>query len=481
MNRPGDFPRPQRSSDGNDSPRSAPLALRPQNALEFAFRQLDEYRETQMWVQDRLHAAFSRFNWPGAKRGLVTELVCGVVRRQATLDVLLQSVLNRPLESLEPSLQTLLSVGAYQLAFLDSVPDYAAVNEVVELTKSLNFHRWTKFANGVLRSIGRLCTEERTDVPATNALPLVAGQYRRLTEAVFPSPETDRAGYVATAFSLPRWLTDRWAARFNDVELYAVAAASNTAPQTYLRVNRRRTTPAALAERFTVAGAQVELVAEHPDALRLLEGPAIPQLPGFTAGDFTPQDLTAMQAAVRLAPNGGDRVWDVCAAPGTKTTHLAELMDDHGEIVATDVDFERLTRIDENAKRLGLTSIHGKFIKTDGTLLPDGPFDAILLDVPCSNTGVLHRRPEARWRLQPRDIDDLVQQQANLLSDAWSRLRIGGRLLYSTCSIEPEENADRIARFVALHPGAKLLEADQKLPSSDGDGGYQALLVRNSV
>ncbi|MDP1796328.1 MAG: transcription antitermination factor NusB, partial [Planctomycetaceae bacterium] len=364
MNRSGDSPRPRRSMDGDDSPRSAPLALRPQNALEFAFRQLDEYRETQMWVQDRLHAAFTRFNWPGAQRGLVTELVCGVVRRQATLDVLLQSVLNRPLDSLEPSLQTLLSLGAYQLAFLDNVPDYAAVNEVVELTKSLNFHRWTKFANGVLRSIGRLCTEERTDRPAANALPLVAGQYRRLAEAVFPVPANDRAGYVAAAFSLPRWLVDRWATRFNEADLYGVAAASNTAPQTYLRVNRRRTTPAALAERFATAGARVELVAGHPDALRYLAGPAIPQLPGFADGDFTPQDLTAMRAAVRLAPSAGNRVWDVCAAPGTKTTHLAELMDDHGEIVATDVDFERLTRIDENAKRLGLTSIRGKFIKT---------------------------------------------------------------------------------------------------------------------
>lgn len=460
-------------------PRSAPLALRPQNALEFAFRQLDEYRNTQLWVQDRLHAAFTRFNWPGAQRGIVTELVCGVVRRQATLDVLLQSVLNRPLESLEPSLQTLLSVGAYQLAFLDHVPDYAAVNEVVELTKSLNFHRWTKFANGVLRSIGRLCTDDRTEAPSANALPLVAGRYRCLTEGVFPDPATDRAGYVATAFSLPRWLTERWASRFNEDELYAVAAASNTAPQTYLRVNRRRTTPAALVARFAAIGAQAEPVAEQPDALRYLNGPAIPQLPGFAEGDFTPQDLTAMRAAVRLSPSAGDRVWDVCAAPGTKTTHLAELMDDHGEIVATDVDFERLTRIDENAKRLGLTSIHGKFIKTDGTLLPDGPFDAILLDVPCSNTGVLHRRPEARWRLQPRDIDNLVQQQANLLSDAWLRLRAGGRLLYSTCSIEPEENAERVKRFLSLHADAQMLESEQKLPSADGDGGYQALLVRH--
>lgn len=480
MNRSGDFSGPGRSSPRDPSPRSAPLGLRPHNALEFAFRQLDEYRASQQWVQDRLHTAFTRWNWPGAQRGLVTELVCGVVRRQATLDVLLQSVLSRPLDSLEQSLQTLLSLGAYQIAFLDHIPDYAAVNEVVELTKTLGFHRWTKIANGVLRSIGRLCSEERVDQPATNALPLTAGQYRRLNEAVFPDPGTDLPKYVATAFSLPVWLMQRWCERLSAADVCAVAAASNTAPQTYLRVNRRKTTPSALMEKLVAAGVQVELVADQPDALRLLSGPAIPQIPGFTAGEFTPQDLTAMRAAPRLAPCAGDRVWDVCAAPGTKTTHLAEIMDDHGEIIATDVDFDRLTRIDENTKRLGLTSIRGKFIKTDGTLLPDGPFDVILLDVPCSNTGVLHRRPEARWRLEPRDITDLMEQQANLLGTAWTRLRPGGRLLYSTCSIEPEENTERINRFLALNPAAQLVESASFLPTSEGDGGYQALLHRLS-
>ncbi len=260
------------------------------------------------------------------------------------------------------------------------------------------------------------------------------------------------------------------------VEVCAVAAACNTAPQTYLRVNRRKTSPTALLEKFAAAGIVAEQVTDHPEALRLVSGPAIPQIPGFTTGEFTPQDLTAMRAAPRLAPAAGDRVWDMCAAPGTKTTHLAEIMDDHGEIVATDVDFDRLTRIDENAKRLGLTSIRGKFIKTDGTLLPEGPFDAILLDVPCSNTGVLHRRPEARWRLQPRDLTDLVEQQANLLAAAWTRLRPGGRLLYSTCSIEPEENSERITRFLALNPTARLTESVSFLPTSNGDGGYQALL-----
>lgn len=455
-------------------------ALRPQHALELAFRLLDEHRATQLWVQDRLHSAYTRWNWPSAQRGIVTELVCGVVRRQRTLNVLLQSVLARPLSGLEPSLQTLLSLGAYQLAFLEHIPPYAAVNEAVELAKTLGFHRWTKLANGVLRSIARLCLPEFTIGPAADALPLGPARFRRLQKPILPAPGTDRIHYVAEGYSLPQWLVERWSHRMSEAELFAVAAACNTPPVTYLRVNHRRASVATVLARFITAGVQAEAIAESECGVRLIVGPPIPQLPGFAEGWFTPQDLTAMSAAVRLAPCAGDRVWDVCAAPGTKTTHLAELMDDHGEVVATDIDVERLQRIDENSKRLGLTSIRGRFVTPDGGHLPDGPFDSVLLDVPCSNTGVLHRRPEARWRLSPRDLVALPDQQLQLLKRAWARLRPGGRLLYSTCSIEPEENTAVIDGFAEGRTDVEQGEAVLQLPSVRGDGGYQALLIRKS-
>lgn len=471
------MPLPDRD-DLRDERASTGPALRPHSALELAFRLLDEHRATQGWVQERLHAAFTGWNWPGAQRGRVTDLVCGVVRRQGTLNRLLQRVVSRPLEMLEPSLQTLLSLGAYQLAYLDHVPAYAAVNEAVELTKTLGAPRWTKLVNGVLRSIGRLCLEAAASGPAVDALPLSSGRYRQLSEPVFVDPRHAPGEYLAQAFSLPGWLTERWAQRWTGETLWNLGQALNTPPVTFLRVNQLRTTLEQVLAAFSEAGVVAHVVPGHPLALRLEAGPAIPQLPGFAEGWWTPQDLTAMQAAPRLAPATGSRVWDMCAAPGTKTTHLAELMHDDGEILATDRDAERLFRIDDNAKRLGLRSIRSRFINEDPTTLPTGLFDHILLDVPCSNTGVLHRRAEARWRLEPRALFDLPLEQSALLTAAWSRLRPGGTLLYSTCSIEPEEN-ERIVEAFAAHQGDLTVRAQASfLPSEHGDGGFQALLEK---
>ncbi len=471
------MPLPDRDAPRFEREGSGP-ALRPHSSLELAYRLLDEHRATQGWVQERLHAAFTGWNWPGAQRGRVTDLVCGVVRRQGTLNRLLQRVVSRPLETLEPSLQTLLSLGAYQLAYLDHVPAYAAVNEAVELTKTIGAPRWTKLVNGVLRSITRLCLDAAAAGPAIDALPLSAGRYRQLSEPVFADPQSAPGDHLAEAFSLPGWLTARWAQRWSGETLWNLGQALNTPPVTFLRVNRRQTTIEQVLAAFSAAGVVAHPVDENADALRLESGPAIPQLPGFAEGWWTPQDLTAMQAAPRLAPVAGARVWDVCAAPGTKTTHLAELMDDHGEILATDRDAERLFRIDENARRLGLTSIRSRFINEDPSTHPAESFEHILLDVPCSNTGVLHRRAEARWRLEPRALFDLPLEQSALLSMAWSRLRPGGTLLYSTCSIEPEENELLVQSFASRQRDLVIREQVAFLPSSHGDGGFQALLEK---
>ena len=186
-----------------------------------------------------------------------------------------------------------------------------------------------------------------------------------------------------------------------------------------------------------------------------------------------------MQAAVRLAPKPGDRVWDVCAAPGGKTCHLAELMSNTGSIIATDIRPERLRLIEENRERLGADIISPQWIGEDGTGLPDGPFDAILIDVPCSNTGVLGKRPEARWRITASGIIELNRVQERLLSDALARLAPQGRAVYSTCSIEPEENSQLVARVLSRFPGIRFVEEASFLPGQPSDGGYQALLIRD--
>lgn len=459
---------------------TASLALSPRTIRELAYRVLERHRVSGRWVQDELAEEFTRGTWSAADRRLATELVCGVVRRQRALTVLLQPAIARPWERIEPELVTLLWLGAYQLVYLDRVPAFAAIHETVEVARTIGQQRWTGFLNGVLRTIGRVMSEQMQPVPGAAAVPVRAGQYRQLGHPVFPDPETDLAGYVAEAFSLPDWLVTRWATHFDRDRLLELAAAVNTSPGVFVRVNRRKITPAALQALWQESGVTSETT-DHPDALRLHDSGAIEQLPGYREGLFSPQDLTAMRAAVLLGPGPEDRVWDVCAAPGTKACHLAEMRDDHGSILATDVHSERLALIADGAARLGLTSLQVALISPELTDLPTGPFDAILVDAPCSNTGVLQRRPEARWRLQPGDIADLRAIQLRLLTAALERLRPGGRLVYSTCSIEAEENEEVVAQVVSRQASVQLLSEQTFWPGSQGDGGYQALLTRSGA
>lgn len=201
-------------------------------------------------------------------------------------------------------------------------------------------------------------------------------------------------------------------------------------------------------------------------------------LPGFAEGLFAVQDETAMSAAALLDPKPGQRVLDLCAAPGTKSTHLAELMKNEGSVLAVDSDAVRLERVPENAERLGMSIIETATVNDDLSDLAEGPFDAILVDVLCSNTGVLGKRPEVRSRLKRGDVEELAELQLKLLTAAASRLAPGGRLVYSTCSIEPEENSGVISRFLQDAVGIRLEETREFFPGEPSDGGFQALLIR---
>jgi 16S rRNA (cytosine967-C5)-methyltransferase len=246
----------------------------------------------------------------------------------------------------------------------------------------------------------------------------------------------------------------------------------------FVRVNLLRTSRDELQQQFQANG--LDVVAESlPEALRVSSGGRVEEWPGYADGLFSVQDLSAMRAARRLMPPSGSRVLDLCAAPGGKSCHLAELMQNTGEVLAVDVAPHRLERIVENVRRLGLSSVHALLVREDGSDLPRGPFDFILADVPCSNTGVLGRRPEVVWELSPESISELTLIQSHLLRRAAERLNPGGQLLYSTCSIEREENEQLVQQFLAEHPQFSLQEEELLLPGQPADGGYQALLARH--
>ena len=453
-----------------------PLSLSIRSAREAALRVLEEHRVSGMWVSDLLDRVFRESGLPANERGLATELACGVVRRQGTLDAILKTLIARPSDQVEAALWTILRLGIYQIMILDGIPAHAAVHETVELCKRAGRMRWCGFVNGVLRGATRLATEEFLSEPSAWAVPVGHERHRKLTKPVFFEPSADLPAYVASAYSMPLWLIERWVKRFEPAELMRLGAWFNSPPPLLARVNSIRSSLDEVLKAFDSAG----VIAHRLDGTDtiVLEGVSrVDQLPGYDAGWFVVQDFSASRAAIRLAPQPGQRVWDVCAAPGGKTCHLAAIMRNEGEILATDIRSDRLEVVNENAFRLGATIIRTRLVDEEGFRLPAGPFDAILVDVPCSNTGVLGKRPEARWRITPDGIGDLTQMQANLLGRALERLAPGGRLVYSTCSIEPAENREIVNQVMPFFPNARFVEEEQFIPGEPSDGAYQALIV----
>ncbi len=410
----------------------------------------------------------------GPDRRLATQLVYTVLRRRGSLLALLQPLIARPLERVEPWLLDVLMLGACQLALLDHVPPHAALHETVELAIEFGRPSARGFLNGVLRACSTLIAPEKGDVPGPDALPLEGGRYRRLARPVLPDPATNPVEYLAHGFGLPNWLAFRWSERFGAEEARRLGFwFAGPAPLT-LRCNRLRTRRDDLLAALAAAGLTAE-PGEAPQAVRLREHAAVRELPGYEEGWFSVQDESAMRVAAALAPAPGSTVLDLCAAPGGKTTHLAELMKNKGRIVACDVEERRLETVTTLARRLGAKIIETVCIdpRRDESV-PRGLFDAALVDAPCSNTGVLGRRPEVRDRLQPLDMRHLVMLQRRLLRLAGERVRRGGAVVYATCSIEPEENQEIVRGARAL--GLTLEAEEVAVPGRPADGGYWARL-----
>lgn len=452
----------------------APQPYRNGRALAYAV--LQEFDRSERFIQDIFADYESRHRLGPSERALAVDVAAGVVRRMRTLDVLIESRLTRPRHNVEPDLWRVLRIGVQQLVF-SRTPDHAAVDSTVELCRMLDRDRWTGFVNGILRSVGRMLTDQETDAPAQHALPISHGRWRVLQAPIFADPRRAWPEFIAAAFSLPDELAARWCRRMTDADVLTACFQSVTPPSTSLRVNTLRTTREHVMKAFDEAGVACREGAS--DSCLLLDSAArLESLPGYAAGLWSVQDEAAMAASELLAPQPEERILDLCAAPGGKTTHLAELSRDQASVVACDVAQPRLRRIAENVSRLQLSSVQTVLIGKDGSGVPDGPFDAVLVDVPCSNTGVLNRRPEARWRCTEASLHELVVLQTQLLTLACERSAAGGRVVYSTCSLEPEENRGVVDAVLAANPDLTLIEDRLHLPGQPADGAYQALLRR---
>jgi 16S rRNA (cytosine967-C5)-methyltransferase len=449
---------------------------RQHNARSLALQVLLDCRRHEAFVQEILDRRLGESPLPPADRRLATQLAYGVLRRRGTLHALLRPFVRRQPNRVEPWLWDALGLGAYQLALLTHIPPHAALNETVELASLYSRPGAKGFLNGVLRQLAAVVTDEHTDAPAADALPLEHGQYRRLARPLLPDPAAGPIDYLSAAFALPAWLAQRWHERYDVEECRRLGFwFAGPAPLT-LRCNPLRCSRDELLRNLTEAQVAAE-PGTHPQAVRLREAAPIRELPGYDAGWFCVQDESAMHVGSALAPEPGESVLDLCAAPGGKATHLAELMGDRGRVTACDADARRLETVRELARRLGLASVE-TCVPSEEQPAPAGPFDKVLVDVPCSNTGVLGRRPEARWRLRPEDLGQLVVVQTRLLGLGCERVRPGGILVYSTCSIEPEENRGVVEAVLRQRPGMRLETEEDAVPGRPADGGYWARLRR---
>ncbi len=386
-------------------------------------------------------------NLQGPDRGLLTELVYGVSRWQGRLDHILSQCSSRPLARLERQVLVLLRLGLYQVIMLDRIPVSAAVNETVKLANAL-VPKAAGFINAVLRQADR----EREKIS-------------------YPDQQQDTAAYLAARYSEPLWLTSQWLQQLGPAEAEQLARAMNEPPPLTIRSNTLRCERGELLQILGNEGALAEPCRYAPDGIILRGAPQpVSRLQSFQQGLWTVQDEAAQLVSLLLAPAAGDKVLDLCAAPGGKSTHLAQMMANQGEITACDVNQRKLDLVNETARRLGITSITTRLLNPAATASRLGreQFQRIMIDAPCSGLGVLRRNPEGKWRKTLADITQLAAQQRLLLGLAAERLAENGILVYATCSTSEAENEAVIDDFLSQQPDFVLEDVKELFPDLAG-------------
>ncbi|HTM09475.1 MAG TPA: 16S rRNA (cytosine(967)-C(5))-methyltransferase RsmB [Verrucomicrobiae bacterium] len=375
--------------------------------------------------------------------GLLTQIVYGALRWRGRIDWMLGQSTRKPLEAMDRYLKNLLRVTLYQIFFLDKIPAYAAVNEGVELAKRYG----GKNAAGFVNAVARRCLREKDRLMTADG-------------------GGDAVRRLAVAWSHPEWLVRKWLDYFGAAETAALLKADNEEAPLVLRANRLKIGRDALIEKLNAAGIDAVPASRAPEAVQLDRASGVERLPGFDEGLFFVQGEASQLIAYLLGPQPGERVWDASAAPGGKATHLAELMEDRGEIVATDISRRGVERLKDNIRRLGLRSIHPFVVDASAELTGELalPYDRILADIPCTGLGTLRSHPEAKWLRRETDIARLSRLQRGMLDRLSSHLKPGGTMVYSTCTLTREENEEVVEDFLRCHKDYLLEDAAEFLP-----------------
>ncbi|MSU20608.1 MAG: 16S rRNA (cytosine(967)-C(5))-methyltransferase RsmB [Pedosphaera sp.] len=427
-----------------------------QKPREIAVRALRCHENSIDYIEDILEKEFGRISIPTVDRGLAQELTYGVVRWRSTLDRLIDQKARGSTQ--KPALRILLRLGLYQIFWLDRIPNHASVNETVEMAKQLGFGQQAGFLNAVLR--GYIREQSQTE--------------RLLEDLKVQQP--------SLGFSHPEWLCARWEARWGREKTARLLEWNNRPAQIFARLNTLRAEPSKLLAQWRDEGVEYDSFSRDWTGENLVFAlksfPLLRSLPSFVQGLFYVQDPSTLLAARALNPQPGETVLDLCAAPGGKTTFIAQEIGNRGRIIAEDIAADRLLLIRQNCTRLGVTCVEERQSPSVNSQ-PPTHYDRVLVDAPCSNSGVIRRRIDLRWRIRPGEIERLRKAQLELLDRAASQLKPGGTLAYSTCSLEPEENREVTQEFLHVHSDFKLQSERELLPFIDEvDGAYVAVLVK---
>lgn len=372
------------------------------------------------------------------ERAKVREYVQNIMRRRSYLDFLIDHFANVSIEDMKEKLKNILRLGVYDMLFMDSTPDYAAINENVNIAKYTLGSRTGDLVNAILRNLQR----DIEDLPK-------------------PQHE-DRTKLIATTFSHPEWLVKRWVERFGERDAFKLMQANNKPPKHYLRVNTLRTKLSYFKLRMEKNEIDFTESDWLPGYFRVDSVAPFINKGWVDKGFCQIQDIAAGMAPTILDPQPGESIYDLCAAPGTKTIMISDLMQDEGEILAVDISSDRLAKLAESAVKYQAENIRVR--RADATDIDLPEVDGVLLDAPCTGTGVLSKRADLRWKRDQEGLDNMVALQWELLDSAAEKVKKGGRLVYSTCSIEEEENMQQITNFLDRNDKFELESLEDYLP-----------------
>ncbi len=394
---------------------------------------------------DRLLASRQVSELNPLDRSFIRELVLGVLRWKLRLDHIIGIYYNGKLKSLQPEVRNIVRIGLYQMIFMDSVPDWAAVDESVKIASCHNVRKVAGLVNAMLRRFSR---EGEPEIKLS-----------------------DPVKKLSVEKSFPEWIVKKWVARFGVETAETIMTASNERHPVSIRTNTIKTDPESLASELASEGFKITTASGMPMYFIVLKGEGLFETQAFKRGLFTVQDSVAAVATVLLSPKPGEIVLDLCSAPGGKLTHIAEMMGDSGCIDAVDINRGRLGLAKKAAERLGLKSIN--FIEEDAVKFRNESgtqYDRILFDAPCTGTGVFSKRPDMKWRRKNDDVVRITSLQKEILRNAASLVKPGGVIIYSTCSLEPEENESIVNWFTDEYDYS--VEKDDRFEKFETDSGY---------